>query len=140
MDEDQAKAAFTAALASHSPGFGTFFLARLLGLAITYEGESCTVAMRAQDWMFNPQGTLHGGIINTVLDIAMGHLLHHAQGAGATLQMNTQYLRAVRGGTVRAVSGFTRKGRSICFLEARLTDEAGAVAAVATSTWRLIEG
>jgi acyl-coenzyme A thioesterase 13 len=140
MDEDKAKAAFEAALASHSPGFGTFFLARLLGLTISYGEESCTVELQATDWMFNPQGTLHGGIINTVLDIAMGHLLRHAIGAGATLQMNTQYLRAVRGGHVRAVSGFTRKGRSICFLEARLTDESGALAASATSTWRLIDG
>ncbi len=54
--------------------------------------------------------------------------------------MNTQYLRAIRGGRVRAVSGFTRKGRSICFLEARLADDAGVLAASATSTWRLIEG
>ncbi len=57
MNEDQAKAAFAAALASYTPGFGTFFLAKLLGLAVTYDGESCTVAMTAQDWMFNPQGT-----------------------------------------------------------------------------------
>ncbi len=85
-------------------------------------------------------GTLHGGIINTVLDISMGHLLQRLVGAGATLQMNTQYLRAVRGGRVRAVSGFTRKGQSICFLEAHLTDEFGTLAAVSTSTWRLIEG
>jgi acyl-coenzyme A thioesterase 13 len=140
MDEEQARIAFAAALASYSPGFGTFFLARLLGLAISYGEDSCTVELQAADWMFNPQGTLHGGIINTVLDIAMGHLLRHAIGAGATLQMNTQYLRAVRGGRVRAVSGFTRKGRSICFLEARLTDEGGALAASATSTWRLIDG
>jgi acyl-coenzyme A thioesterase 13 len=140
MNEDLAKAAFDAALASYSPGFGTFFLARLLGLEITYGTESCTVEMLVADWMFNPQGTLHGGIINTVLDIAMGHLLKHTAGAGATLQMNTQYLRAIHGGRVRAVSGFTRRGRSICFLEARLTDEAGALAASATSTWRLIEG
>ena len=88
--EAQARAAFEEALRTHSPGFGTFFLARLLGLDITYGEATCTVRLDVKEFMFNPQGSLHGGIIATVLDISMGHLLTHSTGVGMTLQMNTQ--------------------------------------------------
>ena len=39
--------------------------------------------------MFNPQGALHGGVIATVMDISMGHLLNHVDGPGSTVEMNT---------------------------------------------------
>src|SRR5262245_20912416 len=75
--------------------FGSFFLSRLLGFAVSYEGERCTVSFEAIPTLFNPQGTLHGGILATALDISMGHLLHHVDGAGATLEMKVQYLAPV---------------------------------------------
>lgn len=138
MDEDGARAAFEGAIAAQRPGFETFFLARLLGLAIRYEGERCIVEFAVADWMFNPQGSLHGGVIGTVLDISMGHLLHHVAGAGTTLEMKTQYMGAVRSGRLRCEASFLRRGRSISFLESRMTDEAGEAVAAATATWRLL--
>ena len=138
MDEAKARAAFEAALATHQPAFGTFFLARLLGLAIRYEGERGIVEFDVADWMFNPQGSMHGGLIGTVLDVSMGHLLHHVAGAGATLEMKVQYLGPVRAGRMRCDSAFLRRGRSINFLESRMTDATGSVIAAATATWRLL--
>ena len=138
MDHDAARAAFDNALATHSPGFGTFFLARLLNLDIGYGEDTCTVQMAIQDFMYNPQGSLHGGIIATVLDISMGHLLTHAVGTGMTLEMRTQFLRPARSGTVRAEARFLKKGRSINFLESRLFDAEGKDIAAASSTWQLL--
>jgi uncharacterized protein (TIGR00369 family) len=138
MDEAQARAAFDEALRTHSPGFGTFFLARLLGLDIAYGEDDCTVRFEVKDFMFNPQGSLHGGIIATALDISMGHLLTHSTGVGMTLQMNTQYIKPAREGVVQARATFLRRGRSINYLESRMTDAEGALMAVATSTWRLL--
>ena len=57
--------------------FGSFFLARLFGMAVAYEGDSCTVSFEVERQMFNPQGSLHGGVLGTALDISMGHLLQH---------------------------------------------------------------
>ena len=139
MDEAQARAAFDEALRSHSPGFGTFFLARLLGLDIAYGADDCTVRLDVKDFMFNPQGSLHGGIIATVLDISMGHLLTHSAGIGMTLQMNTQFIKPARAGIVQARATFLRRGRSINYLESRMTDAEGALMAVASSTWRLLQ-
>ena len=138
MDEAQARAAFEEALRTHAPGFGTFFLARLLGLDITYGEADCTVRAEVKDFMFNPQGSLHGGIIATILDISMGHLLTHSTGIGMTLQMNTQYIKPAKEGIVQARATYLRRGRSINYLESRMTDAEGALMAVASSTWRLL--
>ena len=138
MDEAQARAAFEEAIRTHSPGFDTFFLARLLGLDISYGEADCTVTFEVKDFMFNPQGSLHGGIIATILDISMGHLLTHSTGIGMTLQMNTQYIKPAKEGIVQARATFLRRGRSINYLESRMTDAEGALMAVASSTWRLL--
>ena len=138
MDEIAARAAFEAALETHAPGFGSFFLARLLNLDISYPDDTCLVKMPVQDFMYNPQGSLHGGIIGTVLDISMGHLLVHSVGVGMTLEMRTQFLRPARTGTVTATARFLKKGRSINFLESRMMNDDGKDMAVASSTWQLL--
>ncbi len=138
MDEDAARTALETALRTHAPGFGTFFLARFLDLDISYGEDTCLVKMPVRDFMYNPQGSLHGGIIAMVLDISMGHLLTHAIGVGMTLEMRTQFLRPARSGIVQASASFLKKGRSINFLESRMVDGEGKDMAVATSTWQLL--
>jgi acyl-coenzyme A thioesterase 13 len=80
MNELRAREIFEQALATHTPDFGTFFLARLFGLVVTYRDaadglvaddagpadvariEAARVDMSVEDFMFNPQGGLHGGV------------------------------------------------------------------------------
>ena len=140
IDVAQAEAAFRAAISNHEQTFGRFFLARLLGFEISYGEDSCTVRFEARDFMFNPQGTLHGGIIALAMDVSMGHFLQHAHGVGSTLEMKTQYLRALGAGPVRVEGRSLRSGRSICFLESRLYDGEDRLAAMATATWKLAPG
>ena len=52
--------------------FGSFYLSRFLGFNISFEGECCLVKFIATPPMFNPQGSLHGGIIATAMDVAIG--------------------------------------------------------------------
>jgi uncharacterized protein (TIGR00369 family) len=90
--------------------------------------------------MFNPRGELHGGVAAFVLDVAMGHLLRHATGApGATIEMKTQYFAPVQGPHARCEARFLHRGKTVCFLEARLFESSGALAAAATSTWRVLK-
>ena len=139
MDEDAARHAFEEALRTHSPDFGTFFLAKLFGLEISYADESCIVELTVRDFMFNPQGSLHGGLIAMALDISMGHLIKRTIGRpGITLEMKTQYLRPARSGIIRCEGRFLRRGRSINYLESRMTDDEGKLLAFATSTWQLL--
>ncbi len=67
MDEPAARCAFEDALASYEQDFGTFFLARLFGLEVTYPEGACVITFEPLDFMFNPQGTLHGGVIALVM-------------------------------------------------------------------------
>ncbi len=141
LDVAAARAAFERAVAQDTREFGNFFLSRFLGLEISYpDADTCVVEFELHDFMFNPQGTLHGGVIATVLDISMGHLLTRCVGRGMTLEMGTRYLRPARAGRVRAEGRFLKKGKSINYLEARLTDAQGSVLAVANSTWQLLPG
>ncbi|MEZ5775222.1 MAG: PaaI family thioesterase [Hyphomicrobiaceae bacterium] len=137
MDENAAREALDGALSTYEQAFGTFFLARLLGFEISYGEGRCIIRMPVRDFLFNPQGTLHGGVIAAIMDTSMGHLLHHESGVGgATLEMKIQYLRPIRQGTVQCEAQFLRRGRSIAFIEARLKDDEGELAAVASATWK----
>lgn len=138
VDLDRARAAFDPAAAGGRETFGDFFLARFLGLEITYPGDACEVTFDVQDFLFNPQGTLHGGVLATVLDIAMGHLIHRHAGAGTTLEMKVQFLAPVHGGRVTCRGEALRRGGT-WFLRAGARDEAGLLLAYATSTWKLLK-
>ena len=138
MDEKAARAAFEAAMSSYAPGFGTFFLARLYGAEFSYTEESCVVTLPVRDFMFNPQGSLHGGVIAFALDVSMGHLIHHTIGRAAiTLEMKVQFVRPALVGRVRCEGRFLKRGRTVSYLESRMTDEEGRLVAFATSTWQM---
>lgn len=135
VDAQTARAAFEDALASHAQRPGAFFLARLLGLEFSYPPRSCVVEFDVRDFMLNPRGTLHGGVICLALDASMGHLMLHAGRSGATLELKTQFLRAVSTGRMRCEASILRAGESAWFMESRCTDESGRLVAHATSTW-----
>jgi uncharacterized protein (TIGR00369 family) len=138
MDEIAARDAFESALRTHKPAFGTFFLARLFGLEISYTEDTCVVEVEVKDFMFNPQGTLHGGVLALILDISMGHFINHSTGLpGVTLEMKTQFMRPVGAGRIRCEGRFLRQGRRLSFMEARLTAPDGKLAAMATATWQM---
>ena len=135
VDEKTARAALERALETHEQDFGKFFLARFFGCEFEYTDDACRVSFEMTDFMTNPQGGLHGGVIAFVLDISMGHLLWKKAGAGTTLEMKVQYARAARAGRLTATARFLRQGRSISYLRSELTDQSGELIAFATSTW-----
>ncbi len=119
--------------------FGSFYLSRFLGFNISFEGECCLVKFIATPPMFNPQGSLHGGIIATAMDVAMGHLLHQTTGSGVTLEINVKYLSPIIGGNIICKGSFLRKGKSISFLQAHMYKEDGKIAAYASATWKPLD-
>ncbi len=138
MDDDAARAIFEDALATQEPVFGRFFLAKFLGFDITFPDDTCVVAFTVRDYMSNPQGSLHGGIIATALDVSMGHLIHHVAGQGGlTLEMKVQFMRPALPGPVRCTGRFLKRGRGISAMESRMTDDNGKLLAMATATWHM---
>ena len=138
MDEIAARRAFDQALATYEQDFGKFFLARLFGMEFEYTEEECRVTFELKDFMFNPQGGLHGGVIAFALDISMGHLLYRRNGPGATLEMKVQYLKVAKAGRLTCIGRFLRHGKGISALRAELLDEHSELVAFATSTWKTL--
>jgi uncharacterized protein (TIGR00369 family) len=91
---------------------------------------------------FNPNGTLHGGVLMALLDTAMGFaVVAQVASAGrfsAAAEMSTRFLMPVRGGLVLAEATVLKIGKRLAIVEGRATDEAGNVVAVASSTHALL--
>lgn len=136
MDEAQVRKLVEAAMGDGRHEFGSFFLSRFFGMTVSYEADACIVSLDVKPYMFNPQGSLHGGVLATALDISMGHLLKHQFGAGATLEMKIQYFAPVLSGLVTCRASFLKKGRKTFFLQSSAQDSAGETIAHATSTWK----
>lgn len=138
MTDHKARGLFERAIADPRHEFGSFFLSRFLGMEVSYGDDWCGVSFEAVEPLFNPQGSLHGGILATALDISMGHLLNHCAGPGATLEMKVQYFAPVRAGRVECRAGFLKRGRKVFFLQSSATTNGGETIAHATSTWKLL--
>jgi uncharacterized protein (TIGR00369 family) len=140
VDPDLVRSRVEEALATSRPVFNEFFLARLLDLTITYddEREETRVELPFADFLRNPQGSLHGGVIATAMDISMGHLLNRYLSAGVTIEMQMRFFRPVRGPSY-CQGRLLRPGRRIAHLESRLYDEQDRFAAYATSTFQRLE-
>jgi uncharacterized protein (TIGR00369 family) len=92
---------------------------------------------------YNPIGTVHGGVIVTLLDSVAGSAVHTTLPPGVgytTVGINTTFLRAVRGdtGPLRAEGRLIRAGRRVALAEADLTDADGNLYAHATSNCLII--
>jgi uncharacterized protein (TIGR00369 family) len=137
VNEALAREAFEHAMATHEQDrFGEFFLVKLYGMQVEYTDEECRISFEVKDFMHNPQGGLHGGVIAFVLDISMGHLLYRRSGPGATLEIKVQYLTVARSGRLTCVARFLRHGKSVSALRSELLDADGTMVAYATSTWK----
>ncbi len=87
----------------------------------------------------NPMGTMHGGVIATLVDTAMACALSStlpADRAFTTLELKTNFVRAitVATGRVHAEGTVVHRGGQVATTEARVYDDAGTLYAHATST------
>lgn len=80
----------------------------------------------------NNLGIAHGGVICTLLDVALGTAARLAAGRPVlTLDMQTRFLAPGRG-VLSAEGRVTRAGRSVLFCEAEIRDAADGLVASAT--------
>ena len=86
----------------------------------------------------NPHGVVHGGIVYTLVDYAMGGALTSRLEPGercTTLEVNINYLAPVTEGGIRAEARVVERTRRIGVLEARVHDDADRLIALATGTF-----
>jgi acyl-CoA thioesterase len=96
---------------------------------IASENGRAVVALQLAPRHLNSWQVAHGGIIMTLLDVAMaaaGRSLDPAAGGGVTVQMQTTFLQPAKGGTRLLAAGhaYHRSGTmSFCDGEIRDADE-----------------
>ena len=97
------------------------------------------LALTPAEYHYNPIGTVHGGVIATVLDTALGCAVLSTLPPGrgcTTLEIKVNYLRAVTEavGEVVGEGVCVHSGRQVGVSEARLMDANGRLYATASST------
>jgi uncharacterized protein (TIGR00369 family) len=118
--------------------------ARLLGLSIPRaEPGEVAFSFTSSELWHNPMGTLHGGIIGTLLDTAMGMAVQSTLPAGTgftTMEYKVNFIRPVfpSSGELLAEGKVLHSGRTQAVVEARLVDASGKLFAVASSTCAIL--
>lgn len=92
---------------------------------------------------YNPIGTVHGGLVLTLIDSAASCAVHTTLPAGVgytTLDLTTNFVRPITKdtGTITAVGTVIHAGRSIAIGEARVVDDGGKLYAHGTATCMIL--
>jgi uncharacterized protein (TIGR00369 family) len=120
---------------------------RYLGVQVDDAGEGWVrLRVPVEDGLRNAVGApVHGGVLSALVDMAVGGALGttHDNAAGGvgqtTLDLNVSFLAAAGEGDILAEGRLLRRGRSIAFGEARITDGAGKLVAVGRATYMLLQ-
>jgi uncharacterized protein (TIGR00369 family) len=109
----------------------------LVSMAVS-EGQ-VTLQLDPQEFHYNPLGTMHGGVISTLLDTAAACSVHSTLPVGigyTSLDLSVKFLRPITLATGRltCTGSVLQRGRRTALADARLTDPAGRLCAHATST------
>jgi uncharacterized protein (TIGR00369 family) len=103
------------------------------------EGKSQATWTPTPD-MANPFGSVHGGIIATVIDELTGAAVMSSieSGSAPTVSMTVEYLHAIPiGGTYTGVGEIVRMGRAMAIADARILNEEGKVLARGTCIYQI---
>lgn len=111
---------------------------------LSLEEEKAVFEFEPQEFHYNPIGSVHGGVIATLLDSAMGCSVHAALPQGVaytTLELKINFLKAItiKTGKMRAIGKIIHLGKSTALVEASLQDETGKIYAHAVSTCMILK-
>jgi uncharacterized protein (TIGR00369 family) len=113
---------------------------RLLGYTLTeVEAGRAVFECEASESHYNPIGSVHGGVISTLLDSALSCAVHTTLATGAgytTAELKVNFVRPVVVGTgrLRSEGRVIHVGSRLATAEARLTDASGKLYAHAVGT------
>jgi uncharacterized protein (TIGR00369 family) len=105
------------------------------------DGEA-RVGFEAREEHLNPAGTLHGGVLATLVDTAMGQAVRSATGDAdvpATSQLTVTYLRPGKPGELTVTARVRTKGEHLTVCEADVEQD-GRELVHAVATFALLHG
>lgn len=106
---------------------------------ISVEKGQAVFNLQPSEFLYNLIGTVHGGMISTVLDTAIGCTLLTTLAAGesfTSLDLKVNFLKKITKDSpvLHTATTIIHQGRTTAYLEARLVDAHGVVYAHAVST------
>jgi len=124
--------------------YGQFPLRSFLGMDIEELGVGRAVArVDVTGDLLNPNGSVHGGVVFTMVDTAMGKAAMSVVGEGqlcATIEIQIRFLRPAISGRLEATATVVKPGRKIIHLEGRVLDDAGRLIATGAGTFAVFSG
>jgi len=118
---------------------------RLLGIVLDVVREGhVEMTLDPAEYLYNTIGSVHGGVVSTLLDSAMGCAVNSRLDATTgctTLDLHVNFVRAVTiaTGPIRAIGRVLHMGSRTATAEGKLMDAAGRLYGHATATLLLIE-
>jgi uncharacterized protein (TIGR00369 family) len=115
-------------------------IASLMRMTLTEAAEgTATFVCDPDESHYNPIGTVHGGLVCTLLDSALGCAVQSTlpQGQGYTsIDISVNYLRPVlaTSGPLTCVATVTKPGARVAFAEGAVRDATGKLVATATGS------
>ena len=110
-----------------------------LGIDVVDASEGhVRLAIETTDAHENLQGTIHGGVVATLADTAMGLAVRTAIEPGrphVTIDMSVHYLRPAARGRIEATGTVVRAGAQIAYAEADVAAPDGTLLARASGTY-----
>lgn len=111
---------------------------KLLGIELVALGSgTSTCFLDADERFHNAMGSMHGGILGDLADVAMGSAVVSTLAGDetyTTVEMKVNYLRPHFRGQLRATGKVPHRGKSIAYAEAEIVNEEGKAVARASST------
>ena len=108
----------------------------LIGLELLDQGDGrATVAITADDRHLNDHGTVHGGVIATLADTAMGMAVASDGQSPVTVEMKVTYVHPGEAGPLQAAALVRKRGKRVTIVEAEVTDGEGELVALALGTF-----
>jgi uncharacterized protein (TIGR00369 family) len=100
------------------------------------EDGRATLWLEAEQRHLNPAGTVHGGVLASLVDMAMGHAVRSSTGESdvpATSQLTLTYLRPGTPGRIEVHAAVSKQGEDLTVCEADVEqDGKGLAHALAT--------
>jgi uncharacterized protein (TIGR00369 family) len=119
-------------------------IGQLLGFRLTELQEGMAVfEMESSERLFNPMGTLHGGVLCDLADAAMATAFATTLADNesmTTLDLKINFLKPVWNAKLRAVAKMIKRGSTIGLIECHVYDEKNSLVAHATSSCMALRG
>ena len=91
--------------------------------------EDGRTVLDAGDEHLNPHGSVHGGVLATMIDVAMGQAVREGtDGVPVTVALSVTYLEPARPGRLEATATVRKRGRRLTYVQAEVTQDVDVVA------------